>query len=59
MKMVTLAGPGITYYADWYKPRCLDFAAKTIALHMKKSDPPNGGWDPMLLVGKLMLILDS
>ena len=39
MNLVTLAGPGITYYADWYKPSCLDFAAKTIALDMKKIGP--------------------
>ena len=39
MNMVTLVGPGVTYYADWYKPTCLDFAAKTIALHMKKIGP--------------------
>ena len=39
MNLVTLAGPGITYYADWYQPSCLDFAAKTIALHMKKIGP--------------------
>eukprot|EP01052_Picozoa_sp_SAG31_P086631 SAG31_NODE_47338_length_248_cov_121.859060_1_plen_24_part_10 len=24
MNMVTLVGPGVTYYADWYKPTCLD-----------------------------------
>ena len=40
MNKVTLVGPGVTCYADWYKHSCLDFAAKTMALRLKKIRPP-------------------
>ena len=40
MNKVTLVGPGVTCYADWYKHSCLDFIAKTMALRLKKIRPP-------------------